>query len=114
MGIKHKPVSICRQIYEQNNSKIPDGFVIRHTCDNPSCINPKHLLVGTQQENIKDRDSRNRNAKGERIHLAKLTEDIVKKIRIDKTSTGSELGKIYGVAKSTIYCVKSRTTWKHI
>ena len=43
---------------------IPDGMVIRHTCDNPGCVNPNHLKLGTQLDNIKDTVSRNRHWNG--------------------------------------------------
>lgn len=49
-----------RYVYEQTKGKIPDGFVIRHTCDNILCLNPDHLLVGTVADNMSDRQSRKR------------------------------------------------------
>jgi len=45
-----------RLAYELVNGPIPDGAVVMHACDNPPCINPAHLIVGTQGENIADRD----------------------------------------------------------
>lgn len=53
-----------RLSYEVYNGIIPEGMVVRHTCDNPPCINPKHLLVGTNADNVRDRVSRGRSAVG--------------------------------------------------
>lgn len=58
------------------------GFVIRHTCDNPRCINPKHLLIGTQADNIRDMDTRGRRRNVEkRPWQQKLTEAQIKWVR---------------------------------
>lgn len=55
-----------RLSYEMAKGAIPDGFVVRHMCDNPSCVNPAHLEVGTMADNIQDRDRRGRTAIGDR------------------------------------------------
>ena len=49
-----------RYVYEQTKGKIPDGQVVRHTCDNILCLNPDHLLVGTMTDNMRDRQQRGR------------------------------------------------------
>lgn len=49
-----------RYFYEQVHGKIPEGLVIRHTCDNPLCLNPEHLITGTVDENVQDRIERSR------------------------------------------------------
>ena len=59
--INGKLVLSHRVVWEMNNGKIPNGIDILHSCDNPSCVNPKHLWAGTHQENMKDRDNKNRN-----------------------------------------------------
>ena len=95
------------------------GTVIRHQCDNPTCCNPRHLLSGTQIDNIKDRHYRGRNAsfnishKGEAHPSVRLTAKQVRKIR-RSTKTDMELADFYDVIRSCIYAVRSYVTWRHI
>ena len=85
------------------------GTVVRHTCDNPRCINPKHLLLGTVQDNIDDMVARGRNrgASGERNSMAKLTDEQVRVIRSmyvrnSKTHGTVALSKLFGVSQTGI------------
>lgn len=59
-GIGPGNVKGHRYVYEMTKGEIPDGQVVRHTCDNLLCLNPEHLILGTQLENIKDRSDRGR------------------------------------------------------
>lgn len=112
-----------RLVYcDANNVAIEDirGKVIRHKCDNPRCINPIHLEIGTQAENIQDRDTRGRTALGEQNGLAKLTADNVRFIRENyQRGRGSQyntvtLGRMFGVSARNITDILKRETWKHI
>lgn len=102
-----------RVVYEQMFGEIPKGLVVRHKCDNPSCVNPEHLELGTNQDNIKDKVRRNRTAKGTKINTSKLQEEDVLKIRkeIEKGIPISEIAKVYSVSVSTIYRIKKREIW---
>ena len=114
--IDGKNVRAHRWLYEQVKGKIPNGMDLRHTCDEPSCVNPNHLLIGTHADNMRDKVERNRQAKGETNGSAKLTEDNVREIRILKGFgfTGVELAKMYRVSSSNIYSILSSNTWNHI
>lgn len=70
-----------RVSYEQFVGPIPEGYEVRHRCDNPPCVNPEHLLTGTHAENMQDKVRRNRQTSGERHGRAKLTRTDVDDIR---------------------------------
>jgi len=96
---------------------IEKGMLVCHTCDNPKCVNPTHLWLGTYKDNWDDSVHKNRNTKGEAHGLSKLTDDDVLDIRY-KYSTGfwtqTKLALEFGVDQSTISDVVRRTIWKHI
>ena len=85
------------------------GF-IRHSCDNPSCCNPGHLLIGTHTDNMQDKVQRGRlpNLKGERGPRAKLTDKQAEEIRwiASKGIASSEIARLYGVSKPTIKSIR--------
>jgi hypothetical protein len=102
-------------MWQECFGEIPKGVCICHSCDTPTCINPEHLFLGTQLDNIKDMldKNRNRGAKGERNGHAKLNKEQIIEIR-NSTLSSQELQKVYNVGESTIFDVKHRRTWKHI
>lgn len=100
-----------RLSYELHNGPIPEGHLVRHTCDNPACVNPKHLLTGTTQDNVDDKMQRGRFKMHERHPMAKLTWDDVHSIRQDIRSLGV-LSKVYGVTKANISSIKRNKTWR--
>ena len=108
---------MSRYIFEKHNGKIPAGFLVRHTCDNRACINPKHLILGTYKQNSEDMCNRNRQVKGEDHYKSKLTDKKVKKLRwlyATGKYTYKELAKIFNVGLSTVKHAGRGTTWKHI
>lgn len=84
-----------------------------HTCDNPACINPDHLRVGSVADNMADRDRKRRQAHGERHGSAKLTEEKVIAIRAS-AKTERELMAEYGIGRSTLQKVKAGRTWAYL
>lgn len=94
--------------YVIHKGLIPDGMLVCHTCDNPSCVNPEHLFLGTAKDNIQDMISKERDRMvGERNNKAKLSNDDVIKIK-SSTLLSSDLANIYGVCKSTINRARRR------
>ena len=101
-------VAYCKH-YGTQLSEI-SGKVVRHLCDNPSCINPEHLILGSNKDNSEDMVSRNRQAKGEKIGISKLTMEKVREIR-DSSDVQRVLAERYGVNQSVISNIKTGVIW---
>ena len=94
-------------------ARLGSDSVVMHTCDNPSCCNPTHLIVGTHASNVADRVAKGRSAKGTSNGRAKLTEDQVRAIRADDR-TLTEVARDYGVCVATISHIRQRRIWQHV
>ena len=96
---------------------IPRGKWVLHKCDNPPCVNPEHLFIGTQFDNMQDMHAKGRAGDcrhlGEQHGCAKLTTAQVKAIRKSR-KTQKELAQKYGVRQTNISMILSRQTWKHV
>lgn len=110
---KHR--TVVRVLYEHIFGPIGEGKVLRHACDNPRCINPLHLLLGSHADNVADRVKRGRSAIGSNHGRAKLTENDVLVIRERlKYQTPTELAEIYNVDRRVIYQIRKGLTWNHV
>lgn len=107
----------------EHNQPVPHGLHILHTCDNRGCVNPSHLYVGTNADNVRDKVQRGRTPKeqpkkkGEGHPLAKLTEAQVRDIRhrhSGRRGDGRDLAREFGVARSTITLIVQRKLWSHV
>ena len=108
----NKTWRMSRYIYTQCFGDIPEDMVIMHTCDNPSCINPEHLTLGTHRDNVLDKFKKGRNTcqKGENNNMAVLNWDMVSYIR-SSGKTAKELSKELGYNRVTIHNVLTNKTW---
>lgn len=88
---------------------IPEGQLVCHKCDTPACVNPKHLFLGTHQENMDDMKSKGRSPVS--ITRSKLSWEDVDAIRASNES-GIVLARRYNVAKSTISEIRKGHIWK--
>jgi hypothetical protein len=113
-----KTVKAHRWIYETVVGPIPAGLVIRHRCDNPQCVNPRHLETGTVADNTRDKFERGRapDRSGSKHPLARLTEAQVLEIRRRAScgATHAELAAAYGVRRGQIGKIVNRINWRHI
>lgn len=94
---------------------IPDDVAVLHHCDNRLCVNPDHLYLGSQTENMRDASSRKRLRPplGERHVRSKLTADLVRLIRSSPLS-GAELARQHDLAKSTVNRARRGSSWEHV
>lgn len=96
--------SAHRFSYEIHNGPIADGMLVCHHCDNPVCVNPKHLFLGTHAENAADRNAKGRQARH------KLTEADVIAIRA-ANGTQREVAAKFGVSKALISMIRAGKSW---
>jgi len=133
-----KSYRMSRFIWERINGPIPTGFYICHTCDNPRCINPKHLFLGTPTDNVNDMYKKNRagiqgksradiieriaspqrgkpRLRGEACGRHKLTAcDVVAIRELVGSATYVELAKRFHTTPSNIVFIVKRRTWKDV
>ena len=107
--------------YEIHVETIPQGMLVLHECDNPWCVNPEHLFLGTHQDNVNDMRTKGRDSfghnKGENNGQAVLNEDKVRQIRrLLKTGqyTQEQIGDMFGVTRGAIKAIKLGYTWKYL
>lgn len=106
------------------NGTIPDGLCICHTCDNPLCVNPDHLWLGTNKENTHDMMAKGRwknggmdgGAKGERNSHSKIIEEDVRRIRESFLfgATQNDLISIYPINQQSISNIINHKTWRDV
>lgn len=108
-----------RVSYEIRFGSIPKDMKVLHRCDNRACVNPDHLFLGTQFQNIEDMDMKGRRGTtpGEKNGMAKLTKEDVLEIRkrykrYVKGSSTTSLAKEYGVTHTLISLIVRNKIWK--
>lgn len=112
-----KMVNASRFAWQQSRGAIPEGLGVLHECDNPLCVNPSHLFLGTQKSNAEDMVRKGRHPFGERCGKATLTWDMVREIRERhiprKRGHGAPtLAKEFGVTGQTILEIVRGNIWK--
>ena len=112
----NKMYSAHRIAYMIERGNIPEEMFVCHRCDNPTCVNPNHLFIGTYLDNVRDRDIKNRNAKGSKQSKAKLTEEVIPVIRelLREGFSQQNIAYKYGVSQVQISLIKSGKIWKHV
>lgn len=111
-----KRISAHRAVYMFSHDltieQIPE--VIRHKCDIPRCCNPRHLLPGTHQDNVRDRVERNRSAIAEQNGRSKLTVPQVREIKRRPGESITQLALEYGVSPRAIDLIRKGKNWKSV
>lgn len=105
-----------RIAWEREHGPIPRGMFVCHHCDNPPCVRPDHLFLGTPKENTQDMRSKGRGSYGMNRWSARLSEDDVRAIRaaLAQGIIGRALARQYGVAGTTISAIRTRTNWTYL
>ena len=115
--LNKKHIMLHRFMYEKYFGKIPPGKIIMHTCDNPRCSNPAHLVCGTHKDNTQDSYQKGRFSVGEKHPSAKITEEIAREIK-EWLAQGiygiGELSAMMGVSYGIVSHIKYNLSWKHV
>lgn len=125
LGVLHKTgygiyngKSVHRFAYVLYKGEIPNGLFVCHSCDVRSCLNPDHLFLGTNQDNMNDmkRKGRAPNNRGSNNPTSKLTEDKVRLIKyyLKKGNTCKKIAVQFSVKASTIKAISSGKNWRHV
>jgi len=104
-----------RVAYELTRGPIPKGRFVLHSCDNPSCVNPQHLWIGTHTDNVRDMMNKGRNVylHGERNPHSKLTNEVVLEIR-NAVGSSYSIARRFNISQSNISRIRARKTWPHV
>ena len=112
-----------RLSWEFLHGPVPAGLFVCHKCDNPPCVNPAHLFVGTVKDNNRDRANKGRHGwfvpaprKGAAQHASKLTDSDVIDIRTLRTmgARACDLRREFGISGNTLYGILNRKGWRHV
>ena len=105
--------SVCahRMSYQLFCAEIPEGKCVCHKCDNQSCVNPDHLFIGSHQDNVNDKVSKNRQAKGSKIRTLALTKNEAAAI-IKSTDSIRKLADKYAVSYGIVWGIKNGKSYK--
>lgn len=106
-----------RVSWELHRGPIPDGMSVLHTCDNPPCVKPEHLFLGTQLDNVRDCIAKGRRPVGEQSATAKVTEAQVIEMR-QRFAAGEHnfnmFGREYGISAIEARAIILKERWKHL
>jgi len=113
-----------RYLWEKHKGSIPNGMVLMHTCDNPSCCNLSHLVLGTQADNCHDRDNKRRHAKtgnqtgihakGENHGRSKITAIVARLIKYENFIPDAIITDVFNISHGSLWMIRNGRNWKHI
>jgi hypothetical protein len=117
ISVNRIPTGAHRVSWELHNGPIPEGMCVCHHCDNPPCVNPSHLFLGTRLDNTRDMDRKGRritnNPFGIYSHHHKLNEAQVRAIKVS-TNPQRQCAKEFGISKTQVKDIRDGKSWPHI
>jgi hypothetical protein len=113
ISVLGNPQKAHRVAYDLCVGDVPNDMKVLHSCDNPPCVNPAHLFLGTQQDNVDDMIGKGRLVLGKRILIPEQVIEI-RRLLTENTLNAEEISKLFGVNRNVIYQIKHRHTWRHI
>jgi len=114
IGVAGKNVLAHRVSWELANGPIPEGLCVLHHCDNPSCMNPAHLFLGTNADNSNDMVAKGRQARGEEIRNGKFMEKDIYQVRdlLEKGWLQREVAGLFNVSRAAISHIATGAAWE--
>lgn len=117
ISINNRP-ELAHRVSVKLSGREISGKVVRHKCDNPVCVNPDHLITGSQSDNMADKVAKDRQQNGERCRKSNLTEADVEHIRsVAVKGHGGNIKSLceqYGITTSSMLDIVNRKTWNHV
>jgi hypothetical protein len=114
IGVASRKSQLAHRVaWQLYRGEIPPGMQVLHRCDNPLCVNPDHLFLGTHADNMADMKAKRRSTFGERSAKTKFTEDMVRYI-LNSTEPNTVLAIRFSVNQASISNIRHRKHWRHI
>lgn len=115
LGIEGRTRYAHRAAWEASHGGIPSGLSVLHRCDNPPCVNPSHLFLGTQSDNMADKAAKGRGPRGETNPQARLTVAEVLAIReLRGLASPTEIASRFGIRRAHVFRIFNRERWSHV
>jgi hypothetical protein len=114
-GLNGRQPGAHRISWELHRGDIPSGMNVCHQCDVPNCVNPDHLFLGTQKDNLHDCSVKGRTPRGEKQGRSKLkTADVLEIRRLAGMTSQRSIALRFGVSQSTVCDIIAGRKWCHV